>query len=462
MSNPLAPKPYASVAAFLLLVLLLPGCGSLRPGRDRTYVWVTSKGTYLRDRVAAISNHVEDVQNGEKLEVLQHSRRFYQLRTPDGKVGWIEEHSVTDQAGFDQFEALRKAHERDTPVATAVLRDVLFLHVAPGRTTPHFYLLPANDHLHLLVRASIPKPLPPQALLTPRPFRAARPRIARPHDAFHPRQQNGSTIWAESPAHPDPAVAPDLDPAAPWMSQLMEDWWLIRDSHGHAGWVLARRLDVDVPDEVAQYSEGRRMVGAYLLNTVMDNGERPVRKSDEERAKKKAAATARMHRYHPGEEEAAAQPAEPPPTPHPVGQWVTVTTEWKDGLPYDWNQVRVFIWNLRKHRYETAYRLRLQQGYLPVTIGKEKIDKMGVEPTFTIRTTPDGVVTQDENGIFHPKTVVAIQYRLEGGIVRRDTPLPPRPGDDNAPGDATANTAVAHGAGHRPAGRMARHHHHSR
>jgi hypothetical protein len=54
---------------------------------------------------------------------------------------------------------------------------------------------------------------------------------------------------------------------------------------------------------------------------------------------------------------------------------------------------------------------------------------MGLEPTFTIRTTPDGVVTQDpETGAFHAKTVQTTTYRLEGGIVRRaDPPPPPKP-----------------------------------
>jgi hypothetical protein len=130
-----------------------------------------------------------------------------------------------------------------------------------------------------------------------------------------------------------------------------------------------------------------------------------------------------------------------PPAPHPVGQWLTVTSEFKDGLPFDWDQVRVFIWNTRKHRYETAYRLRDLQGYLPVKIGREMVDKMGEEPTFVIRTSPDGVATQDAEGLFHPQTVVQTQYRLEGGIVRRDTPLPGQASETAA----AAQKPVRHG-----------------
>ncbi len=421
---------------FLLAVALLStGCNRLRPGAAQGYVYVISKGTYIRERLAPVANHIENITNGERLAVVEHDGRFYKVRTPDGKVGWLEEHSVIDQAEYDKFAALDRDHAKDPVVATAVLRDVIFLHLTPGRKTEHLYLLPANDKLQLLVRASVPKPLPPQALLAPkslkpRPSRPVRPLVVKR------KEQGGSTVWAAAPPHPDRYIAADLDPNAPWMAQPMEDWWLVRDSAGKVGWVLGRGFDIDVPDEVVQYSEGRRMIGAYLLNTVMDNGEPPAKHIGPEEQKRNEERAQRL-RMHPklAAAAAAAKAAEPPPpapVPHGVGQYVTVTAEFKDGLPYDWDQVRVFIWNRARHRYETAYRLREQQGYLPVLIGKEQVEKMGEEPTFAIRTTPDGVVTQDDTGSFHPKTVQVTQYRLEGGIVRRDTPLPPRPGEDTA------------------------------
>jgi len=419
----------------LLPAMLLGGCGHLRGHGPPQYVYVQSKGTFLRDRVAAVSNKVVDVHNAERLQVLEHERRFYQVKTDAGKVGWLEEHAVIDQDDYDKFESLEEEHASDPVVATAILRDELFLHISAGRKTDHLYLLPENDKLELLMRASVEKPEAPGMPAAKPVVRRARP-LARPARPVK-KVQSGSTIWAAAPTHPDPYTAPDLEePEKP-----LEDWWLVRDQEGHVGWVLARRLDVDVPDSVAQYSEGKKIVGAYKLNTVYDPG--GPNEDDEAKAGRKAEKVAKLAAQARANHRKPAAPVAPAPAEvlpgRDVPQYVTVTQEYKDGLPYDWDQVRVFIWNVKKHRYETAYRLREQQGYLPVTIGaahfKDANGKdMGLEPTFTIRTTPDGVVTQDpETGAFHAKTVQTTTYRLEGGIVRRADPPPPTKPVEPAP-----------------------------
>ncbi len=414
----------------LALLLLLPaGCKRLHGHGADDYVYVVSKGTFLRDRVAAVSNKVVDVHNGERLTLLQRERRFVQVKTEAGKVGWLEEHAVVDQAAYDQFETLKTEHAKDPVVATAVLRDELFLHLTPGRKTDHLFLLPENDKLQLLLRSAVEKPATQGLPLAKKAVRPRRPLPQPGKPAKH--EASGSTIWAAAPPHPDKYTAPDLEePDTP-----LEDWWLIRDQAGHVGWVLARRLDVDIPDQVAQYSEGKKIVGAYVLNTVYDPGG-PVEDDSAraERKARKAAAKAQLAARTMHKKAPAAEPPPPPPElpGRQVPQYVTVTNEYKDGLPFDWDQVRVFIWNTHKHRYETAYRLREQQGYLPVTIGQAHFKDangrdMGLEPTFTIRTTPDGVVTQDASGTFHAATIDTTTYRLEGGIVRRADPPPPRP-----------------------------------
>lgn len=145
---------------------------------------------------------------------------------------------------------------------------------------------------------------------------------------------------------------------------VLEDWLLVRDDQSRVGWVLSRMVDVDAPLDIAQYAEGQRFVAFFALNEVRD-GDKQVR------------------------------------------QYLCVLTEPHDGSSYDYDQIRVFTWNTRKHRYETAYREHNLDGVLPVTVTQEAFDKEGTLPVFILR-----VHDQDGN-------VVERKYKLNTPIVRR-------------------------------------------
>ncbi len=377
-------NPRLRIALFLLL-LIPSGCKQFHVERHGDYVYVIAKQTFLRDRVAAVSNKVATVYNGERLEVVDHGRRFVKVKTATGATGWLEEHMIIDQAAYDRFKALHDAQLKTVAVSTAVLRDDLYAHLTPGRDTPRFLLLPENDKLELLQRASVPKPDAQAAWMHP-----AKP--AKPGETAVP---------APIVIQPKPALVRDrhgkmhkpseaqrfVDPNAP----PMEDWWLVRDGAGRVGWVLARRLDVDVPDEVVQYAEGQRIVGAYLLDKVSD-----------------------------------------PDSKFPDGQapnYVAVLSPYKDGLPYDFDQIRVFAWNTKKHRYEGAYRKRDVAGYLPVTVTKQVVETTGplasvAVPVFTVKiATDDAVPSLDPaTGLVRPVATEEQSFSLEGETVKRLLP----------------------------------------
>ena len=154
---------------------------------------------------------------------------------------------------------------------------------------------------------------------------------------------------------------------------VLEDWWLVRDEQSRVGWVLARMVDLDVPLEVAQYAEGQRFVAFFVLNQVQDSG----KDKDKDGTGKK------------------------------VSQYLCAITEPHDGLPYDYDQIRVFTWNVRKHRYETAYREHGLKGVLPVTVTNENFDTEGTLPVFILR------VKDDAGNVSERK------YKLNTPIVRR-------------------------------------------
>ncbi|HUD23465.1 MAG TPA: SH3 domain-containing protein [Acidobacteriaceae bacterium] len=340
---------------------MLSGCSHLRPRPASEYVYVTAKQTFLRDRVAAVSNRTATVENGQRLQVLEHGRRFYRVQTEKGEQGWIDEKAVATEQVFDAFKALAEEHHGDPAVASAVVQDEVNLHLKPGRTTEVFYRLAESDKVQLLERATLPKPVTAGAA----PVKAT------------------DAKGAESA----PAIA-------------MEDWWLARDGRGRAGWLLSHYVNVDAPDAVSQYAEGQRLVGAYVLTTVHDDDAKQDNKD--------------------------------------IPIYLTVMATYTAGLPYDFDQVRVFTWNLKMHRYETAYREKDIEGYLPVTLRMDK-DPYGKSvtaqtplPTFTYKVlaadagpaAPDPVT-----GMVTPGRLIDKTYRLEGNLVRRIAP----PGSKDEP-----------------------------
>ncbi len=349
----------------LSLVSGLSGCSRLHPKPPAQYVYVTAKQTFLRDRVAAVSNRTATVENGDKLEVLDHGRRFVKVQTAKGEQGWIDEKAVATQEIYDQFEALKKQHESDPVVASAVVRDEVYMHSKPGRDTDRFYRLAEGEKLKLLARATLPKPVPPGT------------RVAKPAPAPTPTTKGAKSA-------PAPA-APDVPPPP-----VMEDWWLVRDSKGDTGWLYSRMMDVDAPDALTRYAEGQRIVGAYILTTVND--------PDAEQADKN------------------------------IPIFVTVMSPYKAGLTYDFDQVRVFTWSVKKHRYETGFRDKNIEGYLPVTI-KMAPDPYGKSaaataalPTFTYRVLAEDagpVVPDPVTGAVAPGRTILKTYRLEGNYVHR-------------------------------------------
>jgi hypothetical protein len=340
---------------------ILGGCANLRPKPPAQYVYVTAKETFLRDRLAAVTNRTGTVENGEKLEVLEHARRYFRVKTPKGEMGWIDEKAVATQEVFDAFQALGTEHKGDPAVASAVVRDEVNLHLKPGRQTEVFYRLPEGDKLQLLERATLPKPASGWvAAAKPAPGKAA---------------NAAGTTGTGAPAAPPVA---------------MEDWWLARDAEGRTGWLLSRYEDVDAPDSVAKYAEGQRIVGAYVLATVNDPG---ADQDDKD-----------------------------------IPMYLTLMSPYTAGLPYDFDQVRVFTWNSKMHRYETAFREKNIEGYLPVKIDREK-DPYGKAvvaqtplPTFTYKVLAADagpVVPDPATGMVTPGRTIAKTYRLEGNLVRR-------------------------------------------
>jgi SH3-like domain-containing protein len=371
------PKSIARVVAIAAITLSLAGCRH-SGGRVLEIAYVSGVEVNLRDRVAAVYEKAGLVKNGDRVEVLDHDRRFVKVRTASGQMGWMEQRYLVGEQVFNELQKLTAENANDPVQALGIARNGTNLHVEPGRETEHLYQILSGEKLSLLKRGTADKNAPPPARAAPpipksseKPVAKeevvpAPPRLAGappkpPAFAYEKTQQTPSEATSGTPSAKAPSVAAQTKPAGP--TSVIEDWWLVRDSHGRVGWVLARMVDLDVPLEVAQYAEGQRIMALFTLDEVQDGDKK-------------------------------------------IPQYLMALTEPKDGMPFDFNQFRVFTWNVRRHRYETAYRERIE-GMLPVTIAHEDFGKEGVLPVFVIRVL-------DEDGKTSER-----KYKLNSPIVRR-------------------------------------------
>lgn len=132
---------------------------------------------------------------------------------------------------------------------------------------------------------------------------------------------------------------PSAEQGRPEESARREDWLLVRandpDAGEVAGWVLGRFIERALPDPLRDLGAGIRWMAWFELGRVMDeSGER--------------------------------------------GQFLGVGTIGPEGGPCDFTLQRVYTWNLKRHRYETAYVESFLCGRLPVSVAAA-----GQETTFS-------------------------------------------------------------------------------
>ncbi len=303
-----------SLALFIAFVFLnVAGCRRSvvfkKPAR------ITTDHVDVKKSRAALSTVVTQLKRGDEVDVLAREAHWLRIRTRDGKVGWIEESAALDQSVVDAENKMAAETQSAIVQAVGELSQTSNLHVAPGREAPVFKRLNKGEKIQIYNRT-----------LTKRPGIS----------------QSGEATSGE----------------------LLKDPWLeVRTAEGDAGWVYSPSVDFDVPDEIQQYAESRRIVAWLVLNQV--------EKAD----------GAKANQYVIGDVEPGIAPQ------------------------YDFDRIRVFTWNKRRSRYETAYLESKIFGVYPI-----RVFTYENKPAFEItRLTSD-----DEKA---PK--VTEQFFMNGVLVHR-------------------------------------------
>lgn len=305
-------------------LFLVTGCKRNSAAKEKVYV--AAQQVTLRDRVADVYNKVGNVKNGDALDVLERSKnkRWLRVRDAEGEEGWIEQKYIVDEATYRAVQKLAADNKNALVQGHATADTDLRMRIEPQRDADFLYMLKEKDKVELLKRASTEKPVKP-----------------------------GPVIEQSKNAKP--------------VEPVYEDWWLVRNAEGRVGWVVGRNLDVEVPLEIAEYAEGKKIVAWFKLNEVHSTNEKDSKM---------------------------------------VPQYLMALSEPKGGLPYDFDQIRVFTWNQKRERYETAYREHLV-GELPIQVSTQDLGKEGKLPVFSIQVKEDDQPFQER------------KYSLNGVMVRR-------------------------------------------
>jgi hypothetical protein len=289
---------------YLAAALLLAGCGSGNREPAIGEGFVAPATLNLRQELGPRQPSMATVRHGERLEILERRRRFVRVRAGSGAIGWIDGDLLFGPEQMETLRALGRWAATLPSQGQATVLDTLNVHTDSNRESPSFQQFREGEHAAVVAHRLVTS--------------AAR----------------------------------------------TEDWSLVRLSGGEAGWVLTRALFMSIPDEVAQYAEGHRIMSYFALGEVKDG----------DRVKQ---------------------------------NWLWTTLS-KGGQPYEFDAVRVFVWSRTRSRYETAFVDRKVKGYYPV----EVVQKLGASPSFSI-------IVDEKDG-----TRVRRTYAFQGYHVRLESKTP--------------------------------------
>ena len=319
-----------------LLALVLGLTCSCVPDSEPTLpqAFIAPATVNLRSELNQKNSTVAVLKHGNQVSIVDVRRRYVRVKTSRGAEGWVDS---ADLLRPQDMQRIRKEHQDALKLpseAVASAYENLNVHLEPSRASPAFAQVPEGGAVNVLARSITPKvsatARPPVLFERPKPLsrRRKKEKKRNPQQPPMPLPPKPPGDWTAAWGKAEqvesvsaPAKKPDKKEAPP---PVLESWSLVRTKENQTGWVLSRNLMMSIPDDVAQYAEGKHITSYFDLGTV----------NDEERG--------------------------------PKHNWLWTTASSAENLDFDsW---RVFLWNRRRHRFETSYRQRDVEGYFPVHV----------------------------------------------------------------------------------------------
>ncbi len=337
------------------------------------------------------------MKHGERLDIIDVRRRLVRVRTVNGVEGWVDANLLLSAQQMDELRKLAEDTKKLSSQGAATVFEALNMHTEPNRPSPSFHQIPEGGSVEVLAHRATPR-------TAVRPRGAALVKAAAPPKASKPKApKKGAAVYLlPLPAPPSPPAnwekisrprASDLPDFTPpeTLAVSLDDWDLVRTKDGTVGWVLARMLYMAVPDDVAQYAEGKRITAYLALGDVRDGDEI-------------------KHNW----------------------LWTTADSSLKAA---EFDSFRVFVWSKSRHRYETAFIERNVTGFYPVELADvgagELVKKTGGRNREKDRDQNAdqekgfSVIVQDKNGALFKRIYGFSGYHVrlisKSPVTRRDT-----------------------------------------
>jgi hypothetical protein len=359
------------VAVPLLALAALWSCHQAREGKGPV-AFIAPATLNLRSQLTQRNSSVAVLKHGERVDILDVRRRHVKVRAASGAEGWVDAFELLSPADMQRIQRERQQGLKLPAEGAATAYELSNVHLDPNRKSPAFAQIPEGAVVSVLGRKLTPKlGAAPQPTLTfeppkPQTRKQRKDRQAKIISKLPPRPPapkppaNWERIWgAGETTEEEPPPAKREKPVRDEKPVVMDDWTLVRTSNNQVGWILSHNLMMAIPDEVAQYAAGGHITSYFELGAVNDERE------------------GQKHNW----------------------LWTTASA----GETADFDAWRVFLWNRRRHRYETSYRKRDLEGYFPVQVDPADVGRTG--RTFRL-------VTKDDDGKLRRRT-----YLFDGTLV---------------------------------------------
>lgn len=318
--------------------------------------YVSERSSTLWSSVAQVREPVGVLHYGERVDILGRRNENAKVRTGTGAVGWVDGRLLIEPALWQRSIKLLEKTRGMSTQSRGRTKVATNLRVQPGRNEPRLYQFARGVAVEVLGRAV-----------------AEKSHASDEKDSSNSSPENKKEDWflvrgiATRP--PGEVVGKSAEPVTTQPGD---------QNAPIAGWVVARFVELDLPESVREgmASANVRTIAWFELNRIHTAlGDKP--------------------------------------------QYLVAGTRNAEGQPCDFTTMRVYTWNAKRARYETAFIENSLCAALPVKIGKGPKD----EPEFRFHVM-DGA---RQERVYRLTQTVVRRIRADGDKpARASDPTPPR------------------------------------